>query len=86
MRLVRLYSSWFKTEIHMYKTSSTANLLSPVYFNVSPKSSPLWTRCSPQTDPHRITALTSGAMYGPAAPASVAGQDACYTLLQPVAP
>ena len=36
-------------------------------------------------DPHVITGLTTGVMYGPAAPTFLPGQDACYTLYQPVA-
>lgn len=35
-------------------------------------------------DPYKITALTTGVQYGSAAPRSIPGQDACYTLLQPV--
>lgn len=34
--------------------------------------------------PFRITALTTGVQFGKRAPVSVAGEDACYTLLQPV--
>eukprot|EP00937_MAST-01D_sp_MAST-1D-sp2_P004368 g4368.t1 len=34
--------------------------------------------------PRRITGLTAGVQFGAAAPLSVPGQDACYTLFQPV--
>ena len=37
-------------------------------------------------DPFKITGLTSGVMYGDHAPDFVAGEDACFTLFQPVAP
>lgn len=39
-------------------------------------------------NPHRITGLTTGVMYGPSAPITppAGGEDACYTLLQPVGP
>jgi hypothetical protein len=37
------------------------------------------------TEPRKITALTSGVQYGPDSPVYHQGQDACYTLLQPVA-
>ena len=36
------------------------------------------------TDPFTITALTSGVQFGAHSPISVSGEDACYTLLQPV--
>jgi hypothetical protein len=36
------------------------------------------------SDPFKITALTTGVQYGGHAPISAAGEDACYTLLQPV--
>jgi len=35
--------------------------------------------------PHRITALTTGVQYGVGSPVFASGQDACTTLLQPVA-
>ena len=34
--------------------------------------------------PHRITALTTGVQYGVGSPVYSKGQDACFTLLQPV--
>lgn len=34
--------------------------------------------------PRRITALTTGVQYGPGSPLARPGEDACYTLLQPV--
>ena len=34
--------------------------------------------------PHRITALTTGVQYGAGSPVYAKGQDACFTLLQPV--
>jgi len=37
-----------------------------------------------RTDPFKITALTTGVQYGPHAPISADGEDACFTLLQPV--
>ena len=36
------------------------------------------------TDPYLITGLTTGVQYGEGAPIFHTGQDACYTLLQPV--
>eukprot|EP00935_MAST-01C_sp_MAST-1C-sp1_P000992 g992.t1 len=35
-------------------------------------------------DPFKITGLTTGVQYGPASPVSVPGEDACYTVYQPV--
>jgi hypothetical protein len=35
-------------------------------------------------DPFRITALTTGVQYGAGSPIAKDGQDACFTLLQPV--
>ena len=37
------------------------------------------------SDPHKVTGLTTGVQYGPHSPISVPGEDACYTLFQPVA-
>ena len=36
-------------------------------------------------DPFRISALTTGVQYGTGSPVALPGEDACYTLYQPVA-
>ena len=36
------------------------------------------------SQPFKITGVTSGVQYGEGSPIAEAGQDACYTLYQPV--